>query len=88
MICETVRLPDGVAAIVCSGRGRRRKRCACGGLTVALCDYPIQLRDREGDVPEKTCDKPLCTRCAVRVAKNVDYCREHPLPKGAQLTLF
>lgn len=55
MTCETIRLPDGGTAIVCS-RGRRRPRCStpgCNQYADLECDAPVarkQRRDpREGD---------------------------------------
>ena len=91
MTCKVVKLPGGETAIVCHGRGRRPKRCACGGIAVALCDFEIDepvIRRGEQQRRKRTCDKPLCARCRVVVGKNVDYCRNHPAPAGAQLALF
>ena len=90
MTCETVTMPGGQVAIVC-GRPRKPKRCSCGGLTVALCDFPIDepvIRDGMQQRRKRTCDKPLCTRCAVSVGKNVDYCPDHPRPEPSQKSLF
>jgi hypothetical protein len=53
-------------AIVCS-RGQRAKRCSnCESDATRLCDAPLRGR-KEG----KTCDAPLCERCATRL-KGVD----------------
>lgn len=68
MTCERVILPDGTAAIVCSGR--RRKRCACGRPATRLCDW--KLRSRSG-----TCDTPLCAACTASPAPDKDLCPAH-----------
>lgn len=67
MVCRTIKTERGYA-IVCGPR-KSIRRCACGRPATKLCDHPA------GN--EKTCDKPLCDRCAVRRGPNVDWCREH-----------
>lgn len=63
-----MRMKDGavVSGIICT----RRKRCKyCGAPAPKLCD---------GDLGNgKTCDAPLCTRCATHVAPDHDYCPVH-----------
>jgi hypothetical protein len=86
MTCETVRI-GGAVAIVCS-RGRRRKRCACGRPATKLCDA---LRGASGEVsasPQardrratRTCDAPLCGRCAVPAGPDRDLCPTHSAAK-------
>jgi hypothetical protein len=68
MPCETIKLSGGGVAIV-KLAARPQRRCSCGAHATLLCDYPM----RSG-----TCDKPLCTRCAVPIAEDVDYCPHHP----------
>lgn len=70
MPCKTVKIGDR-AAIVCSRRKYNRPRCsACGGKGVSVrCDFPIE---------ERTCDKWLCRRCAVKVGDDRDHCPDHP----------
>lgn len=68
MTCETLKLPNGTTAIVCSGH-RTRKKCNCGQIASRLCDYEIR--------PGKTCDKGLCARCAWMVGDK-DFCLDHP----------
>lgn len=72
MPCDTVKLPDGAFAMVCS-RGRRGKppaRCFyCTTPSSRLCDYPAGSG--------KTCDRPLCLNCTTEVAKDTDMCKEH-----------
>lgn len=63
MACETFKaeMPDGrpVYGIVCT-RGQRRRRCVdCGRPADYLCDW--KLRGRKAG---KTCDRPVCGRCA------------------------
>lgn len=50
--------------------GNLGEHCACcGGVSGYLCDFPVG----EG----KTCDRPLCGRCAAEVAPEVHYCSGH-----------
>lgn len=61
-------------AIVCS-RGARPKKCAfCRAKSVALCDAPV--------ANGKTCDAPMCRRCATNVEFNVDLCPPHATAKA------
>jgi hypothetical protein len=69
MICRVVG-----NAIVCSGR-QRAKRCKhCGSPANLLCDFAT--------APGKTCDAPICPRCATPGGKNVDFCKDH---RGGEL---
>ena len=70
-MCEVVRFPDGSTPIVCGGHARRRRPCVhCGGRGEKLCDHT----NSDG----RTCDAPLCARCALSVpGRNRDYCRNH-----------
>lgn len=70
MTCDVVTLPGGGRAIVCSGRGRTRARCACGRPAPLLCDWKM---------PETggTCDAPICKRCATSPARKKDLCPKH-----------
>ena len=75
MPCNPVNLPGDAYAIVCTRGGRRPKPCAyCGMPSSRLCDYPLR-----GPKAGKTCDEPMCTRCATRPdpREDVDYCRAH-----------
>lgn len=71
MTCETVKLPDGGKAIVCSSG--RAERCACGRRAPYLCDWKVPMR-RSG-----TCDAPLCDQCATSPAPEKHLCRVHAL---------
>lgn len=65
-------MPGGGTAIVCGPRSGRIKRCVhCGGVSSKLCDGP------RADNSKRTCDRPLCTRCATHVEPNLDFCRAH-----------
>lgn len=79
MTCESVTLANGTRAIICRSRPRRRK-CSCCGTRWAEreCDYP-DLKRKSG-----TCDKPLCTKCAVKGGDNIDYCPHHPKDQTGQ----
>lgn len=79
MKCSTVKLPNGITAIVCSGRERRGHCFQCGRLSTKLCDFPLGNG--------KTCDKKLCGRCAVPVGQDRDYCPEHPRAQEPQREL-
>ena len=66
------KLPDGTMAFICT-RGNRSKPCAiCGRPHTKLCDYPLH-----GAKAGKTCDRPLCERCAVHQEPDVDFCPTH-----------
>jgi len=61
-------------------RGFQAKKCVeCGKPAGKLCDYPLQ-----GNIARKTCDRPLCSRCAVKVPGklNNDYCHAHARKAG------
>ena len=71
-MCRHVELPGGGFAIVC-GRGTRQKRCThCGRPSDKLCDFPLS-----GKLAGKTCDRPICQKCAMHVDPDLDYCRPH-----------
>lgn len=63
-------MPDGTAAIVCS-RGRRRRCAICGEIGAEkLCDGPPPIGSKR-----KTCDRPLCSKCATHVpGHDLDFC--------------
>ena len=54
--------------------------CQCGAVSNALCDFPL---GHEG----RTCDRPLCLRCAPTVGVDKNFCREHN-EQGPNLLLF
>jgi hypothetical protein len=68
VICTRVNI-DGVAAIVCGSR-LRRKRCRCGNgqFATLLCDWKV---------PGGTCDAPLCPACTYVPAIDKDLCPDH-----------
>jgi len=68
MACETVIMPGGITAIVCSSR--RRQRCACGHRAKLLCDWKTPTK-------RGTCSKPICDRCTTVPAPGKDLCRTH-----------
>ena len=67
--CQVIDVPGG-QAIVCS-RGET-KRCSCGNRMTKLCDWPLT-----GGKAGKTCDRPMCDKCATRVGPNRDFCPAH-----------
>lgn len=68
MACERLELPGGGVAIVCT-RGKRTRSCSVCGRRGAelLCDGRSPGRKR-------TCDAPLCRRCARSAGAGVDHC--------------
>jgi hypothetical protein len=66
-------------AIVCN---RERRTCAtpgCSKQTRKQCDFPVTRNGKAG-----TCDRYLCSGCAVSVGPNVDHCPPHArAAKGA-----
>jgi hypothetical protein len=69
-----IKMQDGTVAHICT-RGSRNpiKACVkCSAISTKLCDFKLPNR--------RTCDKPLCDRCAVNVGPNKDYCPDHPQP--------
>lgn len=77
MICESVTLPGGGRAIICS-KGPR-KRCPCGGPAHRLCDWKVPNR-KSG-----TCDAPICLSCTFSPAPEKDLCPSHKLAFDAWL---
>ncbi len=73
MPCNVYRSDDGeITAIVCSRGRQSRKLCSCGRPATLLCDWPLA-----GPKAGKTCDRPICTRCASHVGPDRDYCQAH-----------
>ena len=68
--CRTIKLPSGDYAIVCGLP--KPKRCACGSEASKLCDFPVRRRTGRRS---KTCDAPLCKRCADHVEPDKDFCK-------------
>ena len=72
MPCRHIDLGNGSFAIVCS-RGQNAKPCKyCGAPHTKLCDFPLT-----GPKAGKTCDIPMCGKCATHVSLDTDYCRPH-----------
>jgi len=68
----------GSAAILCGSLG---PPCFhCGGVSEALCDFPIGEESR-------TCDRPLCLECAPTLDADKNYCHEHD-EHGRGMLLF
>ena len=69
MTCTHVTLPGGLHAIVCARGHAKVKRCSCGRVGTLLCDWKVGNG--------KTCDKPVCDKCADHVAEDKDLCQVH-----------
>lgn len=72
MPCDPVTLPGGGTAIVCSRRPAPKRCVHCGARSWKLCDGPAAAGP-----PGATCDRSLCDRCAIHVAPDLDFCRDH-----------
>ncbi|MGH6887973.1 MAG: hypothetical protein ACREHF_02050 [Rhizomicrobium sp.] len=75
MPCIRITLPDGTVALAKVARAPQKKCSVCGDRAGLLCDYPVRGH---------TCDKPLCSNCAVHKADDIDWCPGHgPVPQLA-----
>ena len=85
MPCETLVLPDGTTAIVCT-RGQRTPRCSvpgCRNPGAHLCDHPLA-----GKKAGKTCDRRICAVHATKTGPDRDLCPAHAaLSPSTQLGL-
>ncbi len=72
MTCRKVDLGNGAWIISCT-RGEQRARCkVCRGSAGLLCDWKLK-----GPKAGKTCDAPLCERCAQSPAPDKHLCPAH-----------
>lgn len=71
MGCKYTYDEHGKVSMIACSRGASA-RCACGGRKTRACDYPLR-----GKAAGRTCDAPLCARCAVRIGPNLDHCPAH-----------
>jgi hypothetical protein len=79
MPCESVRLPGGGRAIVCS-RVRLRVCAGCGRKTAdRLCDWKVATKQ------SGTCDAAICARCSHQPAPEKDLCPTHAAEWRARL---
>lgn len=71
MGCDPITFPDGTAGFICSRSkhpGSRTKCSACGTVgSPVLCDGSTPT-------PGKTCDAPLCRKCASNMGGDWDLC--------------
>lgn len=84
MDCNSVDLGNGATGIFCSrGRGTRKTCSSCQvNRATRACDFPL-----EGAKKGKTCDRDLCSKCAVKVGRHeagtkyagdsLDFCPAH-----------
>jgi hypothetical protein len=85
MTCQPVKLPGGVAAIVCS-RSRRRPKCSepgCDAPGEFQCDAPVAGK-KSG-----TCDRYMCRAHRVPRRPGIDFCPGHASmsPRGDQISM-
>lgn len=87
MKCETVKLPGGVTAIVCSRGSRSSKPTICQFCqerpATKLCD---QIINSEGK--KRTCDAGICDKCAASGGQGIDYCPNHAKHHALQGSLL
>jgi hypothetical protein len=70
MPCQVIDLGNGHFAHIRTSAPKRKRCSVCKQLCMArLCDAVI--------APGRTCDAPLCPRCAYHVAPDTDYCPKH-----------
>lgn len=71
-----IRLPDGSGAFVdYAGKDPGPAICAfCKKPSTLQCDYPTGTG---------TCDKHLCTKCALSPRQGKDYCPDHQAVRDA-----
>ena len=77
MPCTPFSLSDGTHGIMCTRTRQRTMRCACGSTATLQCDAPT--RRSSG-----TCDRHLCTACAVEVGPDLHRCPAHVDPELQQ----
>lgn len=64
-------------AFICSRTSRAKPCAVCGRPGGKLCDFPLT-----GEKAGKTCDRSLCSKCAVHTGHEIDYCPTHARMKG------
>lgn len=72
---------DRLTIFVC---GRKRENCStpgCRNNADRQCDFPVKRNGQNA-----TCDRFICSACAVRVGPNLDHCGPHAraAAKGVQ----
>ena len=79
MPCNVIRDTQGRAIGFACSRGRQKVTpCAqCGAPSTKLCDGLTSNITGNLLQDTRTCDKPLCDKCAVHVEPDKDYCSEH-----------
>lgn len=71
--CGSTDLAVEGGGFVCSrGRQRRQACAACGSNATLLCDWKLT-----GEKAGKTCDAPMCRRCARLVGPDKHLCPPH-----------
>jgi hypothetical protein len=81
MACRTVDLGGGATAIVCT-RGQRSRSCAtpgCANRADKQCDFPVTRNGKTA-----TCDRHICSRCAVSKGSALDFCPPHARTEAAK----
>lgn len=74
MACRTIVAGPGMTAIACT-RGTQRPSCStpgCANRADKQCDFPVKRGGKAG-----TCDRHICSKCAVSAGRNVDHCPAH-----------
>jgi hypothetical protein len=86
MPCEITKSEDGQITTIKCSRGSSQKRCFyCGRPAPKLCDFKFTVKvGKLAGKTWKTCDKPLCTTCAVHQEPDTDYCEPHARLMGIE----
>ena len=72
MPCIKVDLPGGGFALARVSSDRVKSCKYCGRISSKLCDFKLT-----GSKAGKTCDAPMCEKCAHYVEPDKDYCKPH-----------
>jgi hypothetical protein len=76
MACRDIVVAGRVIGIACD-RTRAKPCVECGRASNRLCDAELQ-----GKKQGKTCDRAICTTCAVHVVPDKDLCHAHARVAG------
>ncbi len=72
MGCEVFKDEQGNTTMIIRRSGQRKQYCSCGRVANKRCDFPLH-----GSKTGKTCDRPICDRCATTVGEDRHFCPGH-----------
>jgi len=87
MPCYKIDSPGMVAFVCCRGKRETKPCFFCGNPSTSLCDFPRHALDdfRRDIFGSKTCDRPLCNDCRVKIGVDTDICPDHDKQKAIEL---